>query len=83
MIVLAYHGSRCTKFHAAGWTCGLLRPFIWSRVSGLMRLRDGSDKGTASNFVKISEMRDGDPGNDQTSDRSRKHEPSKFIGTER
>jgi hypothetical protein len=32
-----------------------LRIFIWSLVSGLMRFRDGSDKGTASNFVQISE----------------------------
>jgi hypothetical protein len=33
----------------------LFRPFIWSCVSGLMRLRGGSDKGTESNFVKVSE----------------------------
>jgi hypothetical protein len=32
-----------------------LRPFIWSRVSGLMRFRYGSDKGTALNFVEIKE----------------------------
>jgi hypothetical protein len=30
-------------------------PFIWSRVSGLKRFRDGFDKGTTSNFVQISE----------------------------
>jgi hypothetical protein len=30
-----------------------LRPFIWSRVYGLIQY--GSDKGTASNGVKISE----------------------------
>jgi hypothetical protein len=34
--------------------CCFLRPFIWSRVSGLMRFRDGSDKGTASHFVQMS-----------------------------
>jgi hypothetical protein len=54
MIVLAYLGSHCTEFHAAGWTYWFLRPFIWYRVSGLKRFRDGSDKAT-SNFVKISE----------------------------
>jgi hypothetical protein len=55
MIVLVYLGSQCTKFHADGWTCWFLRPFIWSCVSVLMRYRDGSDKGTASNFVQVSE----------------------------
>jgi hypothetical protein len=25
--------------------------FIWSRVSGLMRFRDGPDKGSTSSFV--------------------------------
>jgi hypothetical protein len=33
---------------------GFLRPFIWSRVSGLMRFRDGSNSECASNFVQIS-----------------------------
>jgi hypothetical protein len=28
--------------------------FIWSSVPGLMKFCDGSDKGTASNFVQIS-----------------------------
>jgi hypothetical protein len=28
---------------------------IWSRVFGLMQFRNGSDKGTASDFVQISE----------------------------
>jgi hypothetical protein len=37
------------------WTCDCLRPFIWRRVSGLMRLRDGPDKGTSTNFVQISQ----------------------------
>jgi hypothetical protein len=32
--------------------------------SFLMRFLDGSDKGTASNFVQILEKCDGDPGND-------------------
>jgi hypothetical protein len=31
-----------------------LRPFIWSRVSGLMRFLDGYNKGTASHCVQIS-----------------------------
>jgi hypothetical protein len=55
MILLAYLGSQCTKFHAVGWTCWFLRPFISSRLTGLMRFRDGYNKGTASNFVQISE----------------------------
>jgi hypothetical protein len=33
----------------------ILSPFIWSRVSGAMRFRDGSGWGTASNFVQIEE----------------------------
>jgi hypothetical protein len=31
-----------------------LRPFIWIRESGLLKLHDGSDEGTATNFVQIS-----------------------------
>jgi hypothetical protein len=38
-----------------GGHADILRPFIWSRVSGLMRFHDGFDIGTASNFVQISE----------------------------
>jgi hypothetical protein len=45
MIVVAYLWSQVTEFYA--------RPFIWNRVSGLMRFRDGSDKGTASSFVQM------------------------------
>jgi hypothetical protein len=44
-----------------------LCPFIYSRVSGLMGFGDGSDKGTSSNYMKISEKCDEDPGNDYTS----------------
>jgi hypothetical protein len=52
------------------------RSFIWSRVSGLMRFRDGSHKRTASNFVQIPEKvrQRRDPGN-ETSVWGRKHEP--------
>jgi hypothetical protein len=32
-----------------------LHHFIWSRVSNLMQFGDGCDKGTASNFIQISE----------------------------
>jgi hypothetical protein len=37
MKVLAYFGSQCTKFHAAGWICWYFMPFylelgIWSDV---------------------------------------------------
>jgi hypothetical protein len=39
-----------------------------------MRFRDGSNKGTASHFVQISEKCDADPGNEQTSVRERKLE---------
>jgi hypothetical protein len=55
MIVLAYVGSQCTKFQGAGWRCRFLCPFIWNHVSGLMWFCDRSDRGTASNFVQISE----------------------------
>jgi hypothetical protein len=37
------------------WVDVLNFPFIWSRVSGLMRFRHGSDIGMASNFVQLSE----------------------------
>jgi hypothetical protein len=52
MIALAYLESQCTYFLAVGWTCWFLRPIICSRVSGLMRFRDESDKGTASDLCK-------------------------------
>jgi hypothetical protein len=55
MIVLAYLGSQCTKFNIAGWTCYFLCPFIWSRVPGLVWFCDVPNKGTASDFVQISE----------------------------
>jgi hypothetical protein len=49
MILLAYLGSQCTKFHSAGWKRRIFsRPFIWSRVSGLMRFRNGCNKGMAN-----------------------------------
>jgi hypothetical protein len=38
-----------------GGRADFLHNFIWSCVSDLMRLRGGSDKGTASNVVQISE----------------------------
>jgi hypothetical protein len=48
-----------------GGRADILRPFIWSHVSGLMNFCDGFDKGTPSNFVKISEkVRNRYPGND-------------------
>jgi hypothetical protein len=55
MIVLAYLRIRVQNFTQLGDVLICLQPFIWSRVSGLMRFRDRSDKGTASNFVSISE----------------------------
>jgi hypothetical protein len=38
-----------------GGRTDFLRPFIWSRVYGLMRFLGGSNKGAASNFVQITE----------------------------
>jgi hypothetical protein len=35
-----------------GGYADILHPFIWSHLSGMMRFRDGSDRGTASNFVQ-------------------------------
>jgi hypothetical protein len=42
-------------FKQLGGRADLLRPFIWSRVSDLMRFREGSDKGTATDFVHVWE----------------------------
>jgi hypothetical protein len=55
MIVLVYLRSEFTKFHVAGGHVDFLHSFIWSRVSGLMRFRNGSDSKCAYNFVQISE----------------------------
>jgi hypothetical protein len=46
MIVLTHIESQRTSFQADS---DFLRPFLWSRVSGLIRFRDGSG------FVRISE----------------------------
>jgi hypothetical protein len=40
-----------------------------------MQFRNGSNKGTASNFVQILEKCDADPDSDQASIQGRKHEP--------
>jgi hypothetical protein len=42
MVVLAYFGSQCAKFHVVGWMCWFLHPSIW--IVYAMRFRDGSDK---------------------------------------
>jgi hypothetical protein len=55
VVVLAYLGSQCTKFHVLGGRGDFLCPFIWSCVSGLMQFCDGSDSDCASHFVQISE----------------------------
>jgi hypothetical protein len=53
MIVLAYFGSQCTKFHIAGYT--LLNFYVLLfEVVYLMRFRDGSDSECASNVAQIS-----------------------------
>jgi hypothetical protein len=44
MIVLAYLASQCTKFHQLSGRADLLRPFIWSRESGLMRFLEADQK---------------------------------------
>jgi hypothetical protein len=55
MRVSAYLARQGTKFHVTGWTCWFLRHFILTCVSGLMRFRNESDKGTPSNVLQISE----------------------------
>jgi hypothetical protein len=55
------------NFTQMGGHADILDPFIWSRVSGQMRFRNGSDKGTASVhqiLFRSWKMWDGDPGND-------------------
>jgi hypothetical protein len=47
-----------------GGRANFLRHFIWSRVSRLIRFRDESDKGTASNLCKSHKKCDTDPRND-------------------
>jgi hypothetical protein len=47
---------------------------IWSRVSGLTRIRNESHKGIASNSMQISE-KVRQRGNDETSVQGRKFEP--------
>jgi hypothetical protein len=44
-------GISVQNFTQLGKRADFLRPFIWSRVYGLMPFHDGSDKGTASKFV--------------------------------
>jgi hypothetical protein len=46
MIALVYPGCQRTKFHTAEWTCWFFTSYFESH--GLMKFRDGSDKGTAS-----------------------------------
>jgi hypothetical protein len=65
-VVLAYILEVSVQnFTQLGGSADFLRPFIWSRISGLMRFRDGSGKGRASDFVQISLKCDGDPGKDR------------------
>jgi hypothetical protein len=75
MVVLAYLGSHVQNFTQLGGHADVLRNFILSCISGLIRFHDGSNKGTASNFCKCQKKCDGDPGNDQTSVWETKHEP--------
>jgi hypothetical protein len=43
------------NFTQLGGHADFLRPFIWSRLSGLLRFHDVSDNGYALNVVQISE----------------------------
>jgi hypothetical protein len=52
-MILAYLGSQCTTFHTAGWTSWFVYPFIWSRVTGLTRVCDGSDSKCDLNLRQI------------------------------
>jgi hypothetical protein len=47
-------GVSVQNFTRLGGRSDFLRPVVWSRVSGLMRFRGGSHKGTASSFIQIS-----------------------------
>jgi hypothetical protein len=53
----------------------VLRHFICSSVSCLMRIRDGYDKGTASDFVQISEKLRRRPLQQLDKCSRKKHEP--------
>jgi hypothetical protein len=54
MVIPAYLVS-VQNFTQLGGSYDFLRPFIWSHVSDLLQFREGSDKGTASDFMQISE----------------------------
>jgi hypothetical protein len=49
-------------------------PFIWSRVSDLVRFQEGFDRERAPSFVQISIKSDGDRGNDYITVQGRRHE---------
>jgi hypothetical protein len=53
MVVEAYLGSQCTKFHASGWMCWFLRPFIWRRAISLRNRQSVCNKFCA-NLEKIA-----------------------------
>jgi hypothetical protein len=74
MIVLAYLANQYKI--SFSWVDVLnLRPFTWSRVSGLIRFQDLSNKATASHFVQVSERVGSRSWHEETSFRRRKHEP--------
>jgi hypothetical protein len=56
MIVLAYPGTQCTNFHAAGWMWWFLRPFICSCVSGTMQFLTADQKQQRVSFVRLPPM---------------------------
>jgi hypothetical protein len=64
-------GVNVQNFMQLDGRADFLRPSTWSRVP--------SDKGTASNFVGKKYV--GDPGNDQTSVRGRKHKQYTEVQT--
>jgi hypothetical protein len=52
IVVVAILGASVQNFRQMGGSINVLRPFILSSVSGLMRFRDGCDKERASNLGK-------------------------------
>jgi hypothetical protein len=76
MIVVAYLGSECTKFHIARWWCWVFMSFYL----GIMHLAHcdfamGPTKVQHNILCKSRKKCNGYPGKDYTSVQGRKHEP--------
>jgi hypothetical protein len=71
MVVLAFLGSQCTKFHAAGWTCWFLASFYLESCGEILRwIRQ---RNNIKLCVDLGDL--GDPDNDYISAQGRKHKP--------